>query len=377
MSEEENKTGKITFCMGADTFSLREQLRDWRKRAEEQCGEFNVLTVVFDLPERNPLAYLDEITKKVASELLTPSFFGEKRVIFLENFPPTEKGKRSLVAEKDDDTEGGEKGKKAVKSGAGDFLLRVVRALKNLPPQNAVIISSEEPDGRLAAYKELQKIAKTVVFHKKEGGELTRWILQRVAHYGGKMLPAAAPFLTEYIGNEPQKIDQEIRKLVNFCEEKPISEADIQKLCVPSAETEEWALSGALQEGNLRKAIKTFHAQMENGDAPQKVLLVDIAPTVRNLLKAVWAVANKKTARDAGLNPWLFDRLKAVAGRLDYAKIKEAYAALLLIDEGTKNGKIEISGTDYRLFSLVVETFFLEFFGEEKIKFKSPLLRKK
>jgi len=52
-----------------------------------------------------------------------------------------------------------------------------------------------------------------------------------------------------------------------------------------------------------------------------------------------------------------------------------AFPPLLVavIDEGMKNGKIEISGTDYRMFNLVIETFFLEFFGNKNIVVKKSL----
>lgn len=350
--------GNIFLYYGEESFLLKERIKQLKKASMEKYGEFNVMNIIFESLEKGFKEYIDQKTKEIAGELITPSFFGEKRVIFLDNFPPSAKGN---VSSED----------------LGKMYQRVINSLIDLPEENVVIISVEKPDKRLKIWKSLQALAKNQQeFALMEPYDLNKWILGRVASLGGKMLPAASAFLAEYCANDLWKLDQETQKLVNYCEDKPISEADIQKVCIMSAETADFALTNALQENNLKKAIKIFQTDLESAGSAQEVFYRDIAPAVRQLMKTVWAVKNNRTAKEIGVHPFVYQKWQKMAGRFSYDKIKKAYEALVLIDEGTKNGKIEILPNDLRMFSLVIEAYFLEFFGRDDLELKNPLLKK-
>lgn len=356
MTEEETR-GKIFLFTGEENFLIREKLRNWKKASEEKHGEFNILNIEIDIPQKDSDNYLNLRSKEISSELVTPSFFGEKRVIFLDNFPITEIGKKSAK-----DTE--------------KYSLRIVRALENLPEANVVILSSANPDKRTKVWKMVNKIAKVELFDKLQERELIDLIIARIEHLGGKILPAAAQFLISYIGNDLWKIDREISKLVHFCEAKPIAESDIQKICIPSVEIINFGISNALQDGNLKKVFEIFHNEIDSGTAPQAIILRDLAPVMRQILHVAWANENNKNANEAGMNPWMFNRWKNAVKKISFDEAKQAYNALMLIDEGSKTGKIEVKSDDVKMFSLVIEAFFLEFFGGELVKIRKPLLKK-
>ncbi len=358
MEEKDIQRGQILLYAGPESFLLKEHISQMKKASFQKYGEFNVMSILFDPPDRGANEYLNQKTKEISAEIITPAFFGEKRVIFLENFPPPVKGNIS----KDD---------------IAKYYQRIIKSLENLPAENVVIISAENPDRRTKIWKDLQKIVnQTQEFKSLESHELNKWILSRVASQGGKMLPSASTFLAEYCGNDLWWISQEINKLINYCEDKPISEVDIQKISVMNSEIADFALINSLQENNLKKALKVFQSELEETGAPQVVYYKDIVPAVRQLLKIIWAVKNNRTAKDVGVHPFVFSKWQRVASKFDFEKIKKAYGALVLIDEGLKNGKIEVATNDLRMFNLVIEVYFLEFFSEQELDLKKPLLKK-
>lgn len=357
MTEEKKKKGNIFLFTGEEDFLINESVSNWKKLAEDKYGEFNVLNTEIDIPEKESDNYLNNKSKEISSELLTPSFFGEKRVIFIENFPITESGRKSAK-----DTE--------------KYSLRIMRALEILPENNVVILSSKNTDKRTKIWEKINKIADVRIFKKLQEKDLIYWAISKVQKYNGKILPAAAKFLIDYVGNDLWKIDREISKLVHFCETKPIAESDIQKICIPSIEIVNYGLSNALQKDSLKEIFEIFHNEINSGTLPATILIRDLAPVIRQILNVSWAVENKKTAKDISLKPWVFDKWKNAVKKISFNEAKKAYNALMLIDEGSKIGKIEVKSDDVRMFSLVIEAFFLEFFGSNLVAIKKPLLKK-
>ncbi|MCT4592180.1 MAG: DNA polymerase III subunit delta [Candidatus Gracilibacteria bacterium] len=333
---------QVFLFIGEEEFLIKEKIKEWKKLSVDKYGEFNVTYASFDLPDRDVSGYLNQRCTEIASEILTPSFFGDKRVIFIENFPP------KLTRPIEDSQR---------------FFMRILSSLKELPEENVVIISSFLPDKRTKVYKELTKDYKTEIFNKFDNRELCEWILRRVAKYGGKMLPSASGFLAEYCAGDLYKIDQDIKKLVDYKGVEPISERDIESLCIKTSMVADFALANSMSDANVQKILTILHTELNAGSVPQMILFKDIAPTLRQLLQVIYAVEKDKDPKAIGMNPWVFNRWKSVSKKFTLNEIKEAYLKILEIDEGMKTGKIETSLNDYRMFMLFIEKFFWEMFG--------------
>jgi DNA polymerase III delta subunit len=333
--------GVIMLITGTEDFLIKERFHNLQKASEDKYGEFNVLTVTLGPEDKSRIKLR---SKEIASELLTPAFFGSKRVIFLENFPPS-KG----LFNKDDDK----------------YLVQILKAIEDLPEGNVVVISAVNPDQRTKLYKTLVKIAKVETFNELKEGQLTDWILTKISQLGGKMLPAAASFLANYCGNDLWKINQEVKKLANWADTKPISEADIQKICLPHDQMIPFAFSNALQSADWLKALEILQQQIAMGIAPQVVLMRDLAPIVRSIVNVQWATANNLDAKAIKMNPWVFSRWRSIASKFESHELKAMLQGLVKIDQGLKTGKIDASGGELRLFSLTIEYFLLEFFASK------------
>lgn len=340
MSKE--KRGTIMLFTGDEDFLLKEKIKSWKKASEEKYGEFNVMSISLEIPNKDAIGYISLRSKEIASEFLTPSFFGEKRVIFLENFPVSDK--------------------KGLTKDADKFFMKIYKSLENLPENNVVIMSSFKPDKRTSIYKNIKKIAQVEEFKKLESQELYDWILNKTKSLEAKMLANAARFLAEYCGNDLWKIDQEIKKLVSYCEKETISEEHIQEICLPHTELADFALSNALQNSDTKKAIKILKEELDLSTHPQVIISRDLATVIRQILNVKWASENNKSAKEISMHPFVFSKWKNSAFKFSYSKIKEAFNLLLAIDEGLKTGKIDTSSNNYSMFSLEAEKFIMKIF---------------
>jgi len=335
--------------MGGNDFELKRFLQKWEKASLEKYGEYNVFR--FSLEDRD--------ISEVITELLSPPFFGEgKRIFFLENFPPPPPSRPFSQKKK----EGFEELK---------------NALLDLSDDAVAVCATPKPDKRTAVYKALSKVvAKTYdfpAFERDRSGALsaeglsqaTDFVRSEVEKRKGAILPAAARFLVTFCGADSWKLDREIDKLLSLslAQEKPISERDIEQVCLPSDEMMNFAFSNAVQSGQVQKILQVFHQLLDGGEAPQAVLGRDLIPTFRQLFQIKLLLESKGSPADIGLHPFVFSKMKSLAGKFSKKALQEMHSELGRIDVALKTGGIVVSPGKNDLFALAVERAILKLFS--------------
>ncbi len=339
------KKENLFLLTGENGFELKKFLKSWEKAAIVKYGDFAVSRIDF----------LEIEARSLMTELETPPFFGsEKRVFFLENFPPPPPS-RPFSAEK--------KG----------IIEKITEILGHISEETVVICAVMKPDRRISAWKNLEKIFGKVydfpAFEKTASGMLsakgkadaTTFVLKSVAEKGGKILPSAASFLVDFCGGDPWKLDHEVAKLLLFAhsQEKPISEKEIQKFAIPSDEMAGFAFSNAMQTEKLSEVLSVIDQLLVSGEAPQAILVRDAAPVIRQL----FAVKTAKDAGEAGINPYIFGKMKSVARKFSLEKLQKAHTAILALDYDSKTGRLPITPEKTDLFRLAFERIFVELFA--------------
>jgi DNA polymerase III subunit delta len=113
-------------------------------------------------------------------------------------------------------------------------------------------------DKRKKLFKELEKNAVLFESDKLYDSKIPDWVTESLAARGYKILPPAAMLLTEFLGNDLQKIDMELDKLViNLPEsEKTINTTHIEENIGISKEFNSYELQKALVEKNALKSFR-------------------------------------------------------------------------------------------------------------------------
>lgn len=128
----------IVFFTGPNAIFLRRDLDAWIDIFSKKYGEYNISRLHKDT--------LSQIN--IRSELLTPVFLGEKRLIVLEDVP--------FSASKNTDEEKKEDDKEISLVDPESIILSL---LDQIPDTTVVLFVATEPDKRKALYKKLLSVA--------------------------------------------------------------------------------------------------------------------------------------------------------------------------------------------------------------------------
>jgi DNA polymerase III delta subunit len=342
------KKQNLFLLMGENDYDLKKFLQKWIRSSLEKYGEYNVTRYDFDTKS----------VSELLGELNAPPFFGDgKRIFFLENFPPPPPSRPFSQKRKAE-------------------IADLQDAILTLPEETVLVMAVSKPDKRTSAYKKISPIiSRTYDFpswQKDNTGSLsiqglsdaTEWVLEQFALASGKILPAAAQFLVKYCGADPWKLSSEIEKLIAFSlvSQRPISEQDIHHLCLPSEEMANFAFSNAVQTGDVNRILGVLHKLFSSGEAPQAIFNRELIPTIRQLLQVRLALDFQKSAKDIGIHPFVFGKLKGIAKALPLDMLQKVHSTLLQIDIDSKTGVMTLSPEKDKIFRLRIERELLSLF---------------
>ncbi len=307
----------IFLAIGPDEFLLTDFINQTKKASLEKYGEFSVQTLS---AKETPLS-------DIITEISSPAFFGGKKIIFLESFPPPAHPKLSLQKKKEYET--------------------LLQKLENIPEEVIVFTVSTTPDKRTKFFKTLKKEATKIYEHasfdpKRDISKFTQWIINRVQKYGSFIDMKTAQYLHSFVGSDLSKLDREIQKLaiLTTVPKKNIEKNDVAALCIPNEESADFAFSNALSSGNGEKII-TEIATLSKEFGAAMVWNRDIISSMRTLLKVRYSLESPE--EKSGIHPFVFSNISKVARTFSPEKLQEFHYFLLKTDVQTKNGKLSLS----------------------------------
>ena len=149
---------------------------------------------------------------------------------------------------------------------------------------------------------------------------LEGWIQQHAAGKGMKLHGQVVRMLTDRIGPDLRRIDNELEKLSLFAGDRPITDADVRLMVADLGEEAIWGLTDGLSERNSAKAFRTL-AELWADDKTPFMVMGSIAANYRLILRV-------KAAQEAGLHS-AGDIAKAIGSRSEYPVTKALRVASL------------------------------------------------
>jgi len=314
---------------GEETYLLQKKVVFWKKSFQEKHGEYNL----------SVLDGLKENANSIISECETVPFLGEKRLILIESLPPS-------IGSKVDE--------KKVNA--------ILRFLENIPESSVIAFINSRPDKRTKFYKQLVKIAKIEEFRPIDAKNLQGWIFNEIQECGGKILPAAVPYLIEKTGNNLWALHNEINKLIAYTEEKPVSENDINHLVSPIYDVNIFKLTDYIGAKQANKAIDILDRLVEGGNTTFQIFSLIIRQF--RIFLQIQEMQNKpakEVASNLKLHPFVVQNSLKQLCSFSKEELFQAYRDLLEIDRKMKTGEIKISANNENLFMLELEKFILKF----------------
>ena len=328
---------------GEETYLLHEQIVSWQDAFKEKHGDFNMIRIDGKTSEHG----------EMISQIEAAPFLGEKRLIFIDNLPEAPKKRNpEKEAEQDEDDEKPDN--------------KLTDYLEKISDTSIVVFIQPNPDKRKSLYKKIVQLGTVKNFEQLSGPVLNKWIQNKVKKYNSSIDPSAIEHLVSLTGSDLWKIEQELKKLTSYCEERPIDSKSIDDLVVPTIEANIFHLTDALGVKDHRKAIINLHQSMAAGENLRQVFYM-IVRQFRLFLQVGGYLANYPNTSPANvasslkLNPFVARNTVSQLKHFKVADLKSAYERLLEIDIGLKTSKIHVTTDNQDELALAIERFILKF----------------
>jgi DNA polymerase-3 subunit delta len=211
-----------------------------------------------------------------------------------------------------------------------------------------VSYKDKKVDARTKFAKLLKQKGEVVTTKKLYDNQLPQWAAEMVEGQGLSISQKALALLVDHIGNDLNRIQNEIEKLaVNLGDRKSITEDDIEKYIGVSKEFNVFELQDALAKKNLPKAIRIIRYFQSN---PKAAPIQLILPSLYGFFSKVYMIFGagtndeKSIAAAVGVNPFFVKDYLAAAR--NYGEKGVEQTLLLLHQYNLRSIGIHDAGTE-------------------------------
>ena len=202
-------------------------------------------------------------------------------------------------------------------------------------------------DGRSRISKLIKKNGEVFLSRKIFDNQLPSWTNGYLQSKGYQIAPRALTLLVDHIGNDLNRIANEVEKLsINLGAEKNITEDDIEKYIGVSKEYNIFELQHALSKKDLSKAIRIIQYFEAN---PKAAPIQLVLPSLYNYFTKILVIYQMNDKSDKALRPIFYNNPFLVQQAMDmlmnYSFAEAEQAILLLHDYNLKSVGIRNYGT--------------------------------
>jgi DNA polymerase III subunit delta len=189
-------------------------------------------------------------------------------------------------------------------------------------------------DGRSRISKLLKKHGEVFVSKKIYDNQLPSWTSSYVASKGYQITPRALTLLVDHIGNDLNRIANEVEKLsINLGTQTNITEDNIEKYIGVSKEYNIFELQHALSKKDLSKAIRIIQYFDAN---PKSAPIQLVLPSLYNYFTKILVIYQMTDKSERALRPVFYNNPFLVQQAMDMLlnyKFAEAEQAIILLHE--------------------------------------------
>ncbi len=275
----ERRLDPVYVIIGDDDAEMSRLVMDVAAVVEDELRAFNV--------DRLYASDKAVTAATIAESARMLPMMSDRRVVVVLRAEKLLKPKRRGKAEEDED--------EAEPSGDGEALDAYIR---NPEPRTVLLLVASDADRTRRLYKTIQKHATIVECWGLKGSkdakvdlrqvarDAERLVRKAVADRGQQIEPAAARLIAERAGTDIARLRGDVERLLLFAAGKrKIALADAGEVVSAETAQDDWAVTNAIQRGNVAEALRQLALALEAGAVPYQVL-GQIAWFVRERLSA-------------------------------------------------------------------------------------------
>jgi len=292
----------IIFLFGPDTYRSRLKLKEIIERYKK-IHKSGINLIFIDLGEKNYKDFLEKFQPV--------GMFKEKKLIIIENV-----------------------------SKNFEFKENFKKGIKKISNSKEIVLFYEGEVEKDEFLKNLKKNSQWQEFKLLEGENLKVWVKKEIKKLGGEIEEKALEKLIEFVGSDLWRIENEIKKLVNFQGKKRVELKDVRILVKPETETDIFETIDAIARKQKSLALKLVQRHLEKGDSPFYILAM-INFQLRNIILVKDLIQKKKPLIKIGLRPFLLQKTIYLARKFSFQEIKRVYQKMFELDLKIKAGQIK------------------------------------
>lgn len=308
---------------GSDAFSVREAFTALKRKLNTD-GSLETNTVTLSASDVSP--------EEVMSACDTVPFLGEHRLVAVEGaLRGSGRGRKKAQT-----------GEPAGGNGAPPSSSRwtvLTEYVARMPATTElVLLGDEKADETLV--KALRSHGDVQRFDAPAQKMVTGWVQKRSKIEGVELARGAAAAIADLVGDDTWAIVNELRKLRDYADGRPLTVQDAREMVSPVRETPPWDLLDPVTEGRGASALKALRRMLDH--KPTLVIQAIIQGTYRQLAVALEMIGSGASGREVGerlgLRGYPLDKLLDRASRFTPETVAEAYAAIVRSDSDIKTG---------------------------------------
>lgn len=218
---------------------------------------------------------------------------------------------------------------------------RIERILDAVADSTDTVIYEPSPDKRTGYYKSLKKRTVLEQHPELDKPSLAKWLAGEAQKRGGSIGLAEATYLVERIGPDQLLLSNELDKLLSL--DSLISRDTIDRLTEPSPQSRIFELLDAAFAGQTERTLALYEDQRAQRVEPQRILAM--MAWQLHVVALVAASGQRSTgaiAQEAKLNPFVIDKARRIARRLNIEQTKLLVGELLDIDVKSKSTALDL-----------------------------------
>ena len=269
---------------------------------------------------------------EIAGAIDSSPFFGEKNVVLVKN---------------------------ATFFSAEKKFERLENILRDMQPTNFVIFTAKAADKRRKLYKIISQVGAVLEAEPLRPWEINEWLDEKLLSLGKIMRGEARRHFNERIGILPEislwYLENELNKVALNVTGNEITAADLRRNMLAPPEVSNFALTDAVDEKKLKKAIYLLRMQARDRS---KIPLVTtlLVNHVRRLLRAKFFTAQGITGRRLGepleMNPYVAQKLGETSKTYREKILEEVFVELAEADFKLKTGRADVEVLERILLKL-------------------------
>ena len=203
-----------------------------------------------------------------------------------------------------------------------------------------LVITADKVDGRKKLLKNLTKEKGSFSLEAPKEYELVPWIIKLAKEQGYSMSKDVAEVLVGRVGPRPGILVKELEKTLMYAgKKKTVSIQDVSEVVGETKLENVFALTEALANKNLDKALKILNNQLSHGGEP-----IQILGAISYQFRIIWAVKSCQAqgvqsgeiAKKIGEHPFSVQKALPYTRKFSNQQLRKCYSELVQTDRSLK-----------------------------------------